>query len=96
MDADACAADGRVKLVANSRVNISASRDYFLLPSLAATGAKSLIASFEDDTADAILPVGLQQIAADGDYYSLDGQRISGQPAKKGVYIHNGHKIVVK
>ena len=90
------AADGRVKRVANSSVNISAGRAYFLLPSLAATGAKSLIASFEDDTADAILPVGLQQIAADGDYYSLDGQRISGKPAKKGVYIHNGHKIVVK
>ena len=29
-------------------------------------------------------------------YYSLEGVRIDGQPAQKGVYIHNGKKIVVK
>lgn len=29
-------------------------------------------------------------------WYALDGQRLAGKPAKKGVYIHNGKKAVVK
>ncbi len=31
-----------------------------------------------------------------GDYYTLDGQKLEKKPAKKGVYIHNGKKVVVK
>lgn len=29
-------------------------------------------------------------------WYSLEGRRISGKPSKKGLYIHNGSKVVVK
>ena len=29
-------------------------------------------------------------------WYSLDGRRLSGMPAKKGLYIHNGRKVVIK
>lgn len=29
-------------------------------------------------------------------WYSLDGRRLSGEPTQKGLYIHNGLKIVVK
>ena len=32
----------------------------------------------------------------DGAWYSLDGRRINGRPAQKGVYIMNGKKVVVK
>ena len=31
-----------------------------------------------------------------GDWYTMDGQRLSGKPAKKGLYIHNGRKEVLK
>ena len=34
--------------------------------------------------------------SADGRYYSLDGKRIEGVPTQKGVYIHNGKKVVVR
>ena len=30
------------------------------------------------------------------EWYTIDGQKLSGKPAKKGIYIHNGHKRVVK
>ena len=30
------------------------------------------------------------------DYYTLDGRKLQGQPTKKGVYIVNGKKVVVK
>lgn len=32
----------------------------------------------------------------DGTWYSLDGQRLSGKPSAKGIYINNGKKIVIK
>ena len=31
-----------------------------------------------------------------GDWYSLDGRKLSSKPTKKGVYIQNGKKIVIK
>ena len=32
----------------------------------------------------------------DGNWYSLDGKKLNEFPKAKGVYIHNGHKVVVK
>lgn len=29
-------------------------------------------------------------------WYSLDGRRLSGKPAVRGIYINNGRKIVIK
>ena len=31
-----------------------------------------------------------------GDYYTLDGRKLSGKPGKSGVYIQNGRKVVVR
>ena len=31
-----------------------------------------------------------------GYWYTPDGRRISGQPQRKGIYINNGQKIVIK
>ena len=32
----------------------------------------------------------------DGDWYNLDGSKLEGKPRAKGMYIHNGRKVVVK
>ena len=32
----------------------------------------------------------------DGDYYDLNGRKLQGKPTKKGVYIQNGKKVVIK
>ena len=29
-------------------------------------------------------------------WYTLDGVRLSGKPTKKGMYINNGKKVIVK
>jgi hypothetical protein len=29
-------------------------------------------------------------------WYTLDGRRLTGQPVRKGIYINNGKKMVVK
>jgi hypothetical protein len=31
-----------------------------------------------------------------GYFYTLDGRRMDGRPTKKGVYINNGMKVVIK
>jgi hypothetical protein len=31
-----------------------------------------------------------------GLWYTLDGKRLSGKPTQKGIYIHNGKKVVIK
>ena len=32
----------------------------------------------------------------DGEWYSLDGRRLSGKPARKGIYMKNGQKFIIK
>jgi hypothetical protein len=32
----------------------------------------------------------------EGSIYSLDGRKLNGQPTRKGVYIKNGKKTVIK
>jgi len=36
-----------------------------------------------------------QQTAANG-WYTLDGRRLAGKPSKKGVYVNNGQKVIIK
>lgn len=55
----------------------------------------------EDDETTAILAPPLIEAGssvADGEavWYSLDGRRLSGKPVKKGIYVRNGQKYIVK
>ena len=37
------------------------------------------------------------QLTIDNDvWYTLDGRKLQGKPTKKGLYIHNGRKVVIK
>ena len=31
-----------------------------------------------------------------GDWYDLNGRKLNGMPTKKGIYMNNGRKVVVK
>lgn len=48
-----------------------------------------------DDTT-AIMEVIQPAANGTGDWYSLDGRKLSAKPTQKGVYIQNGKKIVIK
>ncbi len=45
-------------------------------------------------------PTGIKSMTVDksqsGDYYTIDGQKLNGKPSKKGVYVTEGKKVVVK
>ena len=53
---------------------------------------------FEDDdtTTTAIATVNTTEKQQDGKWYTLSGQVLSGKPAKSGIYVHNGKKVVLK
>lgn len=67
------------------------------LPSeLVPSGASNLMFDFEDTTGVALTDSGKLIIDNEaGAWYDLQGRRVNG-PLKKGVYIHNGRKAIVK
>ena len=76
--------------------NILGFRAYFQLKDAAAS-VKAFAMSFDDEVATGISsltpnpsPVG------EGSVYTLDGRKVNGQPTRKGVYIVNGKKTIIK
>ena len=66
-----------------------------------AQGAKSIVLNFGDDETTTSIhnsqfTITTPPLGGWGAYYSLDGHRINGKPTTKGIYIHNGKKIVIK
>jgi hypothetical protein len=59
----------------------------------ASNSAKSFTLNFDGD-ATGINTVDANSV--DGAWYNLQGIQIQGQPTSKGVFIHNGKKVVVK
>ena len=51
---------------------------------------------FGDDNTTAIEAPAAKSDVEDGKIYDLTGRRIEGQPTKKGIYVKNGQKIIVK
>lgn len=72
---------------------INGFRAYFRLHD--PSGARTFRMSFGDEDTG-ITTTRSDQVGRAGDTYTLDGRRIDGMPAKKGVYIVNGKKKVIK
>ena len=78
----------------NNIPNFPAHKAYLTLPSGVAP-AKELILSFDDDETTDIESVTTDGETKDNDvYYNLNGQRVSNP--QKGIYIHNGKKVIIK
>ena len=58
-------------------------------------GARGFI-GFGDDGTTAIEAPTATIIVEDGEIYDLTGRRIEGQPTRKGIYVKNGQKFIVK
>ena len=56
-----------------------------------------LIGANGETTAIGSLQTKTGEVTFDKDaWYSLDGRRIEGKPSKSGLYINNGHKVIIK
>ena len=74
-------------------------RAHFEIPSQqsAPALARSFVIDFDGD--EVVTGIEDVRIANDGqtdDWYSLDGRRHDRKPTRKGVYIHNGNKVIIK
>lgn len=59
-------------------------------------GARAFYGFGDDDDATAIeIPATVSNIE-NGEIYDLMGRRIEGQPTRKGIYVKNGRKIIIK
>ena len=81
-------------------VNINAFFAYFKLNGITvdelAQGAKSIVMNFGDETTNISTTNFTNDTNVNSDWYSLDGSRLNGKPTTKGIYIHNGNKVVIK
>ena len=83
---------------------IGAFRAYFQLNGITASESSSGVRAFnlnfgEDNETTGIMSIenGKWKIENEADaWYSLDGRKLSSKPTRKGLYIHNGNKVVIK
>ncbi len=80
---------------------IDAFRAYFQLNGISATDlpAGNVKMFFGDERpTDGVGEVQGPKFKVQGEdsWYDLDGRRISGKPTQRGIYINNGHKVVIK
>ena len=81
---------------ADGKYYVNACRAYFHVDLTGAANAvRAFVLGFGDDE-----QTGIASLPADskdgGAWYTLDGLRLSGKPSASGVYINNGHKVVIK
>ena len=88
---------------ADQDVKIGAFRAYFQLKgdlkaqATSSNGVKAFRLNFGEDETTSIRLVDSSSIGEKSNdcYYMLDGRRMNGRPAEKGMYIMNGRKIVI-
>jgi len=73
-------------------IDIAANRAWLEIPATTTNG-RALTIVFGDVTG--LTPANIAK-AMNGDWYTLDGMKLQAAPTKKGVYILNGKKVVVK
>ena len=79
--------------------NIKAFRAYFQVDLGGAPEVKAFVLNFgEDDDATGIISIESekQTNGNDAEWYDLNGRRLGSKPTQKGIYINNGHKLIIK
>ena len=72
---------------------LKACRAYFQFDS---TTARSFVLNFGDDDVPTNISNLSEDLFGEGDWYTIDGLKVGDTPVKKGVYIKNGKKVVIK
>ena len=77
----------------NADMTLGAFRAHFKLTD--GQQARQFVVNFGNETTEITTTNYTNDTNSDA-WYSLDGRKLDGKPAKKGVYIHNGRKTVIK
>ena len=80
----------------HSEVNhwLKACRAYFFIPET--NGVRSFTLDFGEGGISTSIDKLPAELTGEGEWYSVDGMKLAKQPTRKGVYVNNGKKIVVK
>ena len=86
-----------------ANASIGAQRAFFQLHDITAgtptSSVRSFVMNIDDSDATGLKEVTTPLASGEGNgneaWYSLDGRKLSGKPAQKGVYIHEGRKVVM-
>ena len=75
-------------------LNIGANKCWLAVPVTGVSSARALSIVFDSETTG--IGSVLSGTTAEGDWYDLNGRKLNRKPTRKGVYIVNGKKVVVK
>ena len=82
--------------------SLGACRAYFFIgPDPGTSNVRSYVLNFgDDDSATGIIAIGDSQLSTLNsplsEWYTLDGRRLATKPTAKGIYLHEGRKVVIK
>ena len=92
------AADNKIGYSQNART-LRPQRCHFYVPTSTA-GARAVndfVLDFgHDETTRIISTTDYTDSTDSAGWFTLDGRKLAAEPAQKGIYIHNGHKVVIK
>jgi hypothetical protein len=72
-------------------------RAHFKVPANGGATVRRFVMNTGEGTQTGICHTDLSDLTDHADaWYSLDGRKLDGEPTKKGVYIQNGKKVVIK
>ena len=85
--------NGKKFIWVKSALAIGANKAWLAIP--VTNNARTINLVFDDGSATGIDGVARTD-DQDGDYYDLNGRKLDKKPTRKGVYIQNGRKVVIK
>jgi hypothetical protein len=86
-------------LKVESMVIIPANRAYLKLPSSLVGDTQTVKLWWGNEEPSPVatnISEASQEKVQNNDWFSLDGRKLNGRPTEKGIYIHNGRKVIVK
>lgn len=85
--------NGKAFVFVKNAIPVAANKCWLQIPNSEVT-ARNITLVFSDETTK-ITNTNLTNIT-NGDWYDLNGRKLNGMPTKKGIYMNNGRKVVVK
>ena len=85
----------------NAAMQIGSCRAYFTLNGITAgepgtAGVRAFVLNFGDGETTAITATSVTNPTNAAAWYTLDGRRLAGKPAVRGIYVNNGRKVFIK
>ena len=80
----------------SGEVTVKAGEAYLNIMPEVSANAPRLSIHFSDTSTLGIEGVHADETSKNGSWYTLQGARLEGKPTKRGIYLHQGRKVVVK